>query len=198
MRPRLGLAFGPGQPIVVDPVPRLLDGAEWEALEAGLVQRAQALNAFLADVYGEQRIFAAGVVPDALLETASGYEPQMRGLLDPAVPAATVAGLDLVRDAGGELLVLEDNLRMPSGATYSLAVREAVAPELGAVASGRGELRGYVGLLGAAIARRRPGQTRRAGRRDPLRRRRERRLLRAPPASAANSGSRSSPRASWS
>lgn len=148
---RLGLDFGAGRPIAVDPVPRLLDGGEWEALEAGLLQRARALNAFLADVYGEQRILAAGVVPVRLLETASGYEPRMRGLLDPGVPAATVAGLDLVRDAAGELLVLEDNLRMPSGATYSLAVREAVAPELD-VATRPRELSGYSGLLGAAIA----------------------------------------------
>jgi uncharacterized circularly permuted ATP-grasp superfamily protein len=146
----LGLDFGPGRPIAVDPVPRLLDGAAWETLEAGLVQRARALNAFLADVYGEQRIVAEEVLPRRLLETASGYEPTMRGLLDPAVPAATVAGLDLVRDADGELLVLEDNLRMPSGATYALAVREAVAPELDVARKPRG-LGGYAGLLGAAI-----------------------------------------------
>lgn len=147
----LGLDFGAGRPIAVDPVPRLLDGDEWDTLEAGLAQRARALNAFLADVYGEQRILAAGVVPARLLETASGYEPEMRGLIDPEVPAATVAGLDLVRDADGELLVLEDNLRMPSGATYALAVREAVAPELGAEPAPR-ELGGYAELLGAAIA----------------------------------------------
>jgi uncharacterized circularly permuted ATP-grasp superfamily protein len=147
----LGLDFGAGRPIAVDPVPRLLDGGEWGALEAGLAQRAMALNAFLADVYGEQRILAAGVVPARLLETASGYEPKMRGVLDPGVPAATVAGLDLVRDAGGEILVLEDNLRMPSGATYALAVREAVAPEIGAATAAR-ELGGYTGLLGEAIA----------------------------------------------
>ncbi len=146
----LGLDFGAGRPIAVDPVPRLLDGAAWEALEAGLVQRAKTLNAFLADVYGEQRILAAGVVPERVLASAGGYEPKMRGLLEPEVPAATVAGLDLVRDAAGELLVLEDNLRMPSGATYSLAVREAVAPAL-AVAGEPRELRGYSGLLGAAI-----------------------------------------------
>ena len=71
-------------------------------------------------------------MPRRLLETSLGYEPRMRGLLDPAVPAATVAGLDLIRDESGELLVLEDNLRMPSGSSYALAVREAVAPALGA------------------------------------------------------------------
>jgi carboxylate-amine ligase len=146
----LGLCFGPGQPMVVDPVPRLIDVGEWRELEAGLLQRAAALNAFLADTYGGQRIFDAGVVPRRLLETSLGYEPRMHGLLDPAVPAATVAGLDLIRDASGELLVLEDNLRMPSGAGYSLAVREAVAAEIGA-ANPPLAIDGYVRVLGEAI-----------------------------------------------
>jgi uncharacterized circularly permuted ATP-grasp superfamily protein len=146
----LGLGFGRGRAIAVDPVPRLIEAAEWEPLEAGLAQRARALNGFLADVYGEQRIFDAGIVPRRLLETSVGYEPRMQGLLDPALPAATVAGLDLVRDGEGVLRVLEDNLRMPSGATYSLAVREAVAAELG-VAAEPEPLGGYVELLGAAI-----------------------------------------------
>jgi uncharacterized circularly permuted ATP-grasp superfamily protein len=146
----LGLSFGPGQPMVVDPVPRLIETSEWEKLEAGLLQRAAALNAFLADTYGGQRIFDADIVPRRLLETSLGYEPRMQGLLDPAVPAATVAGLDLIRDESGELLVLEDNLRMPSGAGYSLAVREAVAPEIGASVSPL-PIDAYVGMLGAAI-----------------------------------------------
>ncbi len=127
----IGLSFGPGVPMVVDPVPRVIDAAEWETLEAGLLQRARALNAFLLDAYGDQRIFAEGIVPRRLLETSQGYEPLMRGLLDPTVPPATVAGMDLIRDADGQLLVLEDNLRMPSGATYAIAVREAVGPEFG-------------------------------------------------------------------
>lgn len=126
-----GLTFGEGEPIPVDPVPRLLDGEEWERLRAGLLQRARALNAFLLDAYGPRRIFDAGVVPRRLLETSEGYSPAMQGLLDPAVPPATVAGLDLVRGRDGELRVLEDNLRMPSGATYALALRELIEPELG-------------------------------------------------------------------
>jgi carboxylate-amine ligase len=146
----LGLSFGPGQPLAVDPVPRLLEASEWQALEAGLLQRAAALNAFLADTYDGRRIFDAGVVPLRLLETSLGYEPRMHGLLDPAIPAATVAGLDLIRDENGELLVLEDNLRMPSGASYSLAVREAVAPEIDATNPPRA-IDGYVALLGEAI-----------------------------------------------
>ncbi|HEX6780803.1 MAG TPA: circularly permuted type 2 ATP-grasp protein [Solirubrobacterales bacterium] len=127
-----GLRFGPGREIAVDPVPRLIAASEWERLVPGLLQRARALNAFVADAYGPQRIFEAGVVPRRLLETSEGFEPAMRGLLDPAVPPATIAGLDLVRDEGGELRVLEDNLRMPSGAAYAMAVREVVEPEIDA------------------------------------------------------------------
>src|SRR4051794_2523727 len=67
---QIGLSFGPGQPLVVDPVPRVIDAAEWEKLEAGLLQRARALNAFLLDAYGDQRIFEDGVVPRRLIETS--------------------------------------------------------------------------------------------------------------------------------
>jgi uncharacterized circularly permuted ATP-grasp superfamily protein len=149
---KIGLSFGPGRPMVVDPVPRVIDAAEWEALEAGLLQRARALNAFLLDAYGDQRIFEEGVVPRRLLETSQGYEPLMRGQLDPGVPPATVAGMDLIRDAEGTLLVLEDNLRMPSGATYAIAVREAVGPEFGPEATaGLRRPDGYVARLGEAI-----------------------------------------------
>jgi uncharacterized circularly permuted ATP-grasp superfamily protein len=125
-----GLTFGEDRPIPIDPIPRLIGSGEWESLEAGLVQRARALNAFIADAYGPQRIFDAGVVPRSLLETSEGYAPAMVGLLDSGPPPATVAGLDLVRGGDGRLQVLEDNLRMPSGACYSLAIREIVEPEL--------------------------------------------------------------------
>lgn len=145
-----GLTFGEGEPIAVDPVPRLIDAKEWKRLEAGLLQRARALNAFVADAYGPQRIFDAGVVPRRLLETSSGFAEAMRGLIDPEVPPATVAGLDLVRGGDGEMRVLEDNLRMPSGATYALGVREAVEPELEGLLRAR-EISGYLGKLGEAI-----------------------------------------------
>ncbi|HEX3042700.1 MAG TPA: circularly permuted type 2 ATP-grasp protein [Solirubrobacterales bacterium] len=156
-----GLRFGPGREIAVDPVPRLIEAEEWERLEAGLLQRARALNEFLLDAYGPQRIFDAGVIPRRLLETSEGFEPAMRGLLDPAVPPATVAGLDLVRDEEGELRILEDNLRMPSGACYAMGVREVVAPEIEAPLIPR-ELGDYAGELRAAILAAAP-----AGREEP-------------------------------
>jgi len=146
----LGLSFGPGRALAVDPVPRVIGAAEWRELEPGLLQRARALNAFLADTYGGQRIFDAGVVPRSLLETSTGYEPRMAGLLDPAVPAATVAGLDLIRDEDGALLVLEDNLRMPSGSAYAIAVREAIEPAIEPATAPR-PLDDYVPALAAAI-----------------------------------------------
>ncbi len=157
----LGLSFGPGRPIAVDPVPRLIASADWEPLRAGLAQRARALNAFLLDVYGEGRIFAAGAVPRSLLESSSGYEPRMAGLLDPALPPATVAGMDLIRAPDGELLVLEDNLRMPSGVTYAMALREAVASAIESPAKPLAA-DGYAAGLGAAIRAAAPD-----GREDP-------------------------------
>jgi carboxylate-amine ligase len=145
-----GLTFGPGEPITVDPVPRLIDADEWERLQAGLLQRARALNAFLLDAYGPQRIFDAGVVPRRLLETSEGYAPAMHGLLDAEAPPATVAGLDLVRGRDGGLRVLEDNLRMPSGAAYAFAVREIVEPEVAGPLRPRGH-GDYLARLGAAL-----------------------------------------------
>jgi uncharacterized circularly permuted ATP-grasp superfamily protein len=146
-----GLQFGPGREIAVDPVPRLIPAAEWASLEAGLLQRARTLNAFVLDAYGEQRIFDAGVVPRHLLETSRGYEPVMRGLLDRGTPPATVAGLDLIRGEKGELRVLEDNLRMPSGACYAFAVREAVEPEIEIGPRPRDLLKDYTEKLRSAI-----------------------------------------------
>lgn len=146
----IGLTFGRDRPIKVDPVPRVIAAAEWRALEAGLMQRARALNAFLADAYGDQRIFKTGALPRHLLESAAGYEPQMRGLLEDSSPAATIIGFDLVRDASGKLRVLEDNLRMPSGASYALALRSVVAPVLSASVTPR-HLDGYVTALGEAL-----------------------------------------------
>ena len=124
-----GVSFGP-DPFVVDPVPRLILADEWEPLAAGLRQRARALDALLRDAYGERRIVAAGVLPDAAIEQAQGYEPDLRGRLpSPGSPAAVI-GFDVVRDPDGEFLVLEDNLRTPSGFSYALAARAALAREL--------------------------------------------------------------------
>jgi len=128
---RDGVTFNTGDdstPFVVDPVPRVLTAEEWSLLGPGLEQRAAALEAFVHDVYGERRIVAAGIVPARTIETAAGYEADLLGRL-PALPAIGVAGLDVVREPGGAFLVLEDNLRTPSGFAYAAAARDALERE---------------------------------------------------------------------
>ncbi|HWE15361.1 MAG TPA: circularly permuted type 2 ATP-grasp protein [Solirubrobacteraceae bacterium] len=122
---RRGVIFGYG-PFVVDPVPRLVEREEWEGLSAGLAQRAQAINRFLLDAYREQRVVDAGLVPGSALDEAEGFEPDLRGRLPQAGWPAAIIGYDIVRDPSGEFLVLEDNVRTPSGFEYAIAAREAL------------------------------------------------------------------------
>jgi carboxylate-amine ligase len=126
-----GCTFGgSGEPFGVDLVPRVFTPEEWDVLAAGLEQRVRALDAFLHDVYGEQRCVADGVIPARVVEGADHYEPALRDLPAPRIRAG-IAGLDVIRTAGGELQVLEDNLRTPSGLAYAMAAREAVLPWAG-------------------------------------------------------------------
>jgi uncharacterized circularly permuted ATP-grasp superfamily protein len=119
-----GVTFA-GEPFAVDPVPRVLTAEEWRDLEAGLVQRVRALNAFLRDVHGPRVIVEEGVVPPVLLASADHHEPAMAGLAEHGANPIAVAGLDIVRDEDGRFLVLEDNLRTPSGFAYAVAARQA-------------------------------------------------------------------------
>jgi uncharacterized circularly permuted ATP-grasp superfamily protein len=114
----------------VDPVPRVISAADWAPLAAGLAQRVRALECFVADVYGPQRIVEAGVVPLAAITTAEYFEPQLVGLAHPPRTWISVAGLDVVRDTDGEFKVLEDNLRTPSGLAYAIAARAAITRNL--------------------------------------------------------------------
>lgn len=109
----------------VDPVPRVISGRDWAHLAAGLAQRVRALNAFVADVYAERRIVAEGVVPQRVLDTADRLEPRMAGVRPRDGVWVGIAGLDVVRDSAGAWLVLEDNVRTPSGLGYWTAAREA-------------------------------------------------------------------------
>jgi uncharacterized circularly permuted ATP-grasp superfamily protein len=119
------------QPFEVDPVPRALAAREWEVLARGLEQRLLALDAFVGDVYGPQRIVAEGVVPARVLGGAEYYEPLLTHLRPPGGRWIGIAGFDVVRDDAGTLAVLEDNLRTPSGIAYALAAREAVTARVG-------------------------------------------------------------------
>lgn len=119
------------QPFVVDPVPRIIESAEWAMVAAAVAQRVDALNRFVVDIYGERKIIDAGVVPWNAIETAEYYERDLVGTVPPAGIFTNVAGLDLARGEDGVLRVLEDNVRSPSGLTYSFAARkmsEAVLP----------------------------------------------------------------------
>lgn len=120
-----------------DLIPRVLAPADWARVARGLDQRVRALNLFLADVYGEARILAEGRIPRELCESSAGFLPSLRGVRPPGGVYVHVAGIDLVREPGGELLVLEDNLRCPSGVSYVLENREVmkrVLPDLFATA----------------------------------------------------------------
>jgi len=104
-------------------VPRLVGAAEWARLEKGLTQRVRALEAFIEDLYGPQRILAERAVPAELVLGAKGYEPKLRGVRPPGGVRIHVAGIDLIRDPAGTWRVLEDNIRCPSGVSYVLENR---------------------------------------------------------------------------
>ena len=111
--------------IPVDCVPRILPAAEWAELDAGLRQRILALNRFLADVYGDGRAIADGVIPEEMVRGCPQYRPEMRGVSPPHGAWVAICGTDVVRTNDG-FAVLEDNLRVPSGVAYLIANRKAV------------------------------------------------------------------------
>ena len=107
----------------LDLLPRIIPAAEWAPLEAGLKQRLRALNAFLADLYGPQRALKDGVVPTELVYHGKDFRREIHGIEPPLGVYVHVAGIDLVRDEHGRYLVLEDNLRTPSGVSYMIENR---------------------------------------------------------------------------
>ena len=109
-----------------DILPRVVSAAEWRTIERGLVQRVRALNAFVADVYGARKILTAGVIPASIVESAKSFLPACVGMLPPKGIWCHVVGTDLVRDRDGQIYVLEDNLRCPSGVSYVLENRQVM------------------------------------------------------------------------
>ena len=107
-----------------DLIPRIIDTPTWEHIDAGLRQRITALNAFIDDIYGDQRILREGVVPEDLIKSSTTYREACRGLKPPGGIWCHITGTDLVRDADGTVYVLEDNLRCPSGVSYVLENRQ--------------------------------------------------------------------------
>ncbi|OEC36525.1 Uncharacterized conserved protein, circularly permuted ATPgrasp superfamily [Pseudomonas cuatrocienegasensis] len=119
--------------IPFDIIPRSIPASEWRIVERGCIQRVQALNMFLADLYHDQRIIKAGIVPAEQVLANEGYQMAMQGLDLHRNIYAHIAGVDLVRDGDGSYYVLEDNLRTPSGVSYMLEDRKMMMrlfPEL--------------------------------------------------------------------
>ncbi len=119
---------GTERTIPFDIIPRIIPASDWRTLQAGLRQRVTALNRFIHDVYHEQAILEAGIVPTDRILSNSQYRPEMKGVAVPNDIYAHIAGIDVVRvgnAAGeGEFFVLEDNLRVPSGVSYMLENRK--------------------------------------------------------------------------
>ncbi|MEY2517537.1 MAG: hypothetical protein QOJ89_4895 [bacterium] len=129
---RDGVVHGAGDgahPLAVDAVPRVFAAGEWARLADGLEQRVRALEAFVADAFGAREAFAAGVVPRDLLERCPWFEDDVAALVQRG-PRIGVAGPDIVRDADGELVVLEDNVRTPTLMAFAVAARGLVQPAL--------------------------------------------------------------------
>ena len=119
--------------IPFDIVPRVFLPDEWARLSEGLIQRVEAINAFLDDIYGEQRILAEGVLPADLVLGNAQFRPELFGVRPPHGVRAHICGIDLVRTGPDDFWVLEDNARTPSGVSYMLENREAMlrlCPEL--------------------------------------------------------------------
>ncbi len=122
-----GDSAGTERTFPLDLFPRIIPAGEWSRIEQGLIQRLKALNLFLGDLYdGEAAIVGDGIVPRDLIESADGYSDMAKGIPQPFNARALVAGIDLVRDDDGTYLVLEDNLRVPSGVSYVLENRMAM------------------------------------------------------------------------
>jgi uncharacterized circularly permuted ATP-grasp superfamily protein len=137
---RVGITFavygsdaGTERLIPFDIIPRIIPAAEWAQLEAGLVQRVKTLNMFIHDIYHEQNIVKAGVIPAEQIFRNAQYRPEMQGISVASDIYAHIAGIDIVRAGKGEFYVLEDNLRVPSGVSYMLEDRKMMMrlfPEL--------------------------------------------------------------------
>jgi len=121
-----GDAEGQERLIPFDIVPRILDAAEWDVIERGVIQRIGALNQLVHDLYHDREIVAAGILPVPLLARNEAFLPQMIGVEPPGGIYSHIAGIDLVRTGADEFVVLEDNLRTPSGVSYMLENRETM------------------------------------------------------------------------
>lgn len=107
-----------------DPLARVITAEEFAYLERGLTQRVDALNGFLADIYSDKKIVKDGVIPEDFIFSSKGYLPQCEGITPPKRIYSHISGIDLVQGKDGSWYILEDNLRIPSGASYPMIARE--------------------------------------------------------------------------
>lgn len=107
-----------------DPIPRVIGHEEFAFLEKGLRQRVDALNCFLRDIYGKKQILKDGVIPEEFVFSAKGYLPPCDGVVPPKGIYSHISGIDLVQSKNDSWYILEDNLRVPSGASYPMIARE--------------------------------------------------------------------------
>jgi len=119
-----GEAAGTERIFPFDLIPRIVPAAEWERIERGLKQRIRALNFFIDDIYHDQKILKDKVIPEEVIRSAASYRPQVHGINPPGGVWCHITGTDLIRHGDGELYVLEDNLRVPSGVSYVLENRD--------------------------------------------------------------------------
>ena len=117
---------GVERPFPLDLIPRIIDAEEWRHLASGVRQRIRAIEAFLADAYGSGVSFAEGIVPKRLITSSSEFNRAAHGIVAPNGVRVQVAGIDVVRDEIGNLRVLEDNVRIPSGVSYVIENRRAM------------------------------------------------------------------------
>jgi len=121
---------GEERPFPLDAIPRVIQAAEWKKLEHGISQRVTALERFLADVYGPQRAIKDGVIPASLVTTSTHFHREAAGVVGANGVRIHVSGIDLVRDENGDMRVLEDNVRVPSGVSYVISNRRVMAQTL--------------------------------------------------------------------
>lgn len=112
--------------IPFDIIPRIISGKEWDNLSEGLIQRVNAINMFLSDIYGAREIMKAGILPDDLIYSNPQFRLQMTNIKPPHDVWAHICGIDIVRTGADDFFVLEDNARTPSGVSYMLEDREAM------------------------------------------------------------------------
>ena len=116
-----------------DSIPRVISKEDWDMLEKGLSQRVKALNMFIYDVYHDKKIISDGVIPPEFVFSSSGYMHECEGITPSENVYAHIAGIDLVQSKDGDWIILEDNLRIPSGASYPMIARSImrkVYPEI--------------------------------------------------------------------